>query len=135
MGTRTAIGTVIGFVVLFLLGWLIYGVLLKSIMAESYAAAGSCLNPGENYVTITIATLIQAILIAWLMDKLGRRTFLSGFITAAWIFLLVALWYNIWFVQSFTWYTPNSAIADTLANTVMGGLTGGLVAFAYSRMK
>lgn len=136
MGKKVAIGTGVAFVTLMILGYVTFELLLKSSMESMYAAAGNCMNTGTPAFTfILLATLVQSLLIAALMAKFGVNAFQSGFIQTAWVVLLVILWFDIWFLASFPWFTQKMMIMDVATNTLMSAVAGGVVGWVYGRVK
>lgn len=134
MGKKVAIGTIVGFIVLFGLGALIYMVILKDAMAEMAAAAGDCMSSEPNMVHIALATLAQALLLSAVLYRFGVNTFSTGLVAGGWIMLLISFWYNIWFL-AMPWYNTNMMIKDTVMGTVMGLITGGIIGWVYGKVK
>jgi len=135
MGKKVALATLAGFVTLFILGYLVYEVLMKGSMAEMQAAAGACMSTEPAYAYIIVATLVQSLLISLVLYKFNATTFQSGLMNSAWVVLLICLWYDIWFLTSMPWFTNNMAIMDVVMNTVQSAIAGGVIGWVLGKVK
>jgi hypothetical protein len=135
MAKKILFGTVAGLVVLLLGGWLVYGVVLKGTMEEWAQAAGDCMHTEPDMVTILVATLIQALLFALILDKFKANTLTAGAIAAGWITFLVALMYDLWLMAAFDFFTASVLPVDVVANTVVAILGGAAIGFTYSKVR
>jgi len=135
MGKKVAIGTVVGFVVLFLAGMLIYGFLMKSTMDSWAETAGDCMNLEPTMLLVIVGTLVQALLFALILYKFNVNSLAGGAVAGVWVTFLVSLMYDLWFKGSFDWMSWNMAITDILINTVMGALAGAAIGLVYDKVK
>lgn len=135
MAKKVAIGTGVGFVTLFILGYLVYEVLMKGSMAEMQAAAGACMSTEPQFAYIILATLVQSLLISMVLYKFNVASFQGGLINTAWVFLLIGLWYDIWFHAAMPWFTTNMAIMDVVMNTIQSAIAGGVIGWVYGKVK
>ena len=130
---KVALGTLVAFVLLMLLGYLIYDVLLADTMKTMMSGAGACITAEMNMIYISLAVLFQSLLLAALLFRLNANTFGRGFATAAWITLLIVLWYDMWFLTSYPWYTMNMAGFDIVVTTLLAAIVGGVLGLLYGR--
>jgi hypothetical protein len=130
---KVALGTLVAFVLLMLLGYLVYDVLLADTMTSMMSAAGDCITKEMNMIYISLAILFQAVLLASLLYRLNANTFSRGFATAAWITLLIVLWYGMWFLTSYPWYTMSLLGFDLLITTLLAAVVGGVLGVLYGR--
>ena len=135
MGKKVALGTIAGFIALFALGALIYGVLLKGTMSKMAAAAGDCMIAEPGMALVAVATLVQAFLFTLLLHKLNANTFSKGLIAGAWVGFLIVLMYDIWFKASFPFFNISFAVADILGSTTMAALSGGVIGLVLGKVK
>jgi ABC-type cobalt transport system substrate-binding protein len=133
MGKKVAIGTAVGFVALFILGWVVYGMLLKDTMAKAYADSGMNMEPGM--VHIILATIVQALLITLILYKFNVTTFMGGLIAAGWVSFLIGLMYAIWHDTSYSWYTMNTGVMEVVVGTVTTAIGGGIIGWVMGKVK
>lgn len=135
MYKKILLSTLGGAIVLFLLGGLIYGLLLADMM-EAYMEAGkACMNAEMPMGLIAVANVVQALLLAIVLDKFGISTLQSGAIAATWITFLMILWFDLWMFVSFNFMTPNMIVMDIVINTLMGAVAGAVIGLILGKVK
>jgi hypothetical protein len=133
MTTKTLIGGLIAGVVLFLLGFLIWVVLLKDTMANCSA----CMRPEAemNMVLIILSNLVFGLFLAWVLSKWpGVNSMQSGLQAGALFmaFLVVAL--DLGLYATTMMYTSVSCVfIDIVINIVMGALAGAAIGWWFGR--
>lgn len=130
MNLRVLAATVAGGFTLFLLGWLVYGILLESFMkAHMNQFPGLMKEPMPDMVPLILANLVGAGLMAVVFDHWASiRTFKGGLIGGAIIMFLVALYIDLSFWSFMNLMKDFSAVAvDVFAATCIGAVTGGVV--------
>jgi hypothetical protein len=135
MGKHVLIATGIGFVALWILGLLIFGLLLSGTMADLMAGAGDCVSMEPNMVLITLATLIQALFLALVLDKFNASTLKSGAIAAAWVTALISLMMGVWFLMMYPHYGNDLLAFDVLTGVVHAAIGGGIIGWALGKFK
>ena len=135
MGKKVLIATGLGFVALWVLGFLIYGLLLSKFMQKMMEAAGDCVSMDGSMVLITVAMLIQALFLALVLDKFGSNNFQSGLIAAAWVTLLISVMMGLWSIIAYPYYGTTHLLFDVLSGTVHGALGGGIIGWSLGRFK
>jgi hypothetical protein len=132
MSTKTLLGALIGGVCFWLLGFLMYGVLLRDLMAE-YSAIGRA-SGEEMMIHLILGNLLFGLLLAWLWSRMGITNFSRGASSGAFVGLLSSLAANlIMYGTTTAWNAPTGIIYDVLALTVMWGVTGGVVGWWMGR--
>ena len=129
MITRVLVATLAGAIVMFLLGYLIFGVLLNSFMqANVNQYTGMIKNP-PNFMLLIGANLVLAWLLAFVGDYwAGIRNFASGLKLGALITFPVVLWSDLQFeafANIYIGYVP--IIVNVLAGTLLGAISGGVI--------
>jgi len=122
---RLAIGTVVGAVVLLLLGYLIWEVLFSDYFAANVTAGAGVERETMIVWSLILGQVLYALLLTLAIEseRVGGNA-IKGFGTGAVVGLLV------WGTADFTMYafndltTLNSAIADTLLSGIHAGVTG-----------
>ncbi len=129
MITRVLVATLAGAIVMFLLGYLIFGVLLNSYMtANVMQYAGMMKNP-PNFIMLIVANLALAWLLAFVADYwAGIRNFASGLKLGALITFPMIIWSVLRFeafMDLYIGFVP--IIVNVLAATLMGAIAGGVI--------
>lgn len=124
------IGTLVGGISFFLLGYLIYGMALSGFyMNHSIAPAGAMKAMNEIvWWALIVGNLAGGALLTWVILKLGNAgSFGSSFGTGAAIGFFMALSMN--FIRYATGNSVDltATIADVGVSTVLNGIVGGII--------
>lgn len=126
------LGGIIGGVVFFLLGWLIYGMLLAGTM-EGVA----CLRPHDAVLLhwIGIGNIFTGLFISYVFSRMGTvNSFGSGAMTGAIMGLLVSLGFECLNYGTTTMMSePTGIIFSAVIAAVMWGIVGGVVGWWLGR--
>lgn len=130
MNTRVIVATVAGGAALFLLGFLVYGLLLEGWMKSHMIEYKGLVNETPNFVTLIVANIVWALLVALIFDRWASiSTFVGGLIGGAMISFLMILYFDLMNVSFMNLYSGSTAVlVDVIAFTVIGALAGGVVA-------
>ncbi len=134
MERKIVLSTVVGFVTMFLSGWLLFGMILKGQMEKWQAAIGDCGNLEPDFPAMIIAQVALSLLLAILLIRMNKETFMSGCIAGGWITLLIVIWYDGWMWATFPFMDLEMAAFDIIGNTIIGSLTGGAIGWVASRL-
>lgn len=132
---KVVIGTVIGAIVLFVLGQLIFDMALDSYyMAHMGAAQGAVKEP-PLYWAIILGNIGEGLLLTlWLLKKPGDLTWSKGLVSGA------ILGFLVWFIADFTHFGLTNlwqltvAIIDPFAEAVHFGISGAILAVVLAKM-
>jgi len=132
MNAKMLIAGVLGGLAFFLLGWLIYGIILADSME-----GGACMRAHDAMLLhwILIGNLFTGIAISYAFSKMGSvTTFGSGAMTGG-IFglLLVVGWDSLMYGTSTMMENPNLILMDAIMAAVMWAIGGGIVAWWLGR--
>lgn len=127
---RVLAATVAGGIVIFFLGWLIFGVLLMEFMkAHTINYPGLLKEPMPDMIPLALANLAWAWLIAFIFDYwAGIKTFVAGLKGGALIMFPLILGLDLMylaFMNLYQGFTP--LIVDVTASTVIGAIGGGVI--------
>ena len=129
MITRVLVATLAGAIVMFLLGYLIFGVLLNSFMQENVNQYTGMIKDPPNFMLLIGANLVLAWLLAFVGDYwAGIRNFASGLKLGALITFPVVLWSDLQFesfANIYMGFVP--IIVNVLAGTLLGAIAGGVI--------
>ncbi|HYJ90600.1 MAG TPA: hypothetical protein VEV84_04775 [Pyrinomonadaceae bacterium] len=136
MNTRVVVATVAGGAALFLLGFLVFGLLLQPWIEGQMVKHDNLILSQPNFVTLIIANLVWAFLVALIFDRWASiNTFLGGLIGGAMISFLMDLYFQLMhmsFMNFFNGITPY--LVDVLGFTLIGAIAGGVVAAVLGMM-
>lgn len=122
-------GTVVGGVTYFILGFLIYGIALAGTM-EAYSNA-ACMRPMEGMIwwSLILGNLGYASLMTYVFLKAGNvNSFGSGAQTGMVVALLTCVAIDfVMFATSSMMNDVTGIAIDVIAGTVMGTLAGGVI--------
>ncbi|HRH43262.1 MAG TPA: DUF1761 domain-containing protein [Pyrinomonadaceae bacterium] len=130
MITRVAIAALVGSVVMFGLGFLIYGVLLDSYMRGSMTPeAAKTMKEMPNLFGLFVSNLAFSWMYAFVFERwAGIKTFVSGLIAGILIVVPIAIGFdlNMFSTMNLTsGFTP--IIVDVLAVTVLSAISAGVI--------
>jgi len=136
MNSKTIIAAVVGAIASFLLGWVVYGMLLVDYFkSNTVQYEGMMLPDGEMKLwAIFISNLASSWLFAWLFSRMNVRTFAGGFQTGAIINFVWALAIDMMFYSMMNWFANSTIIVvDVIVNAIFGGIIGGIIAMMLGR--
>lgn len=128
---KLLMGTVVGGITYFILGFLIYGILLASMME-----GGGCMRAETDMVwwAMIVGNLGFAMLLTYVFLKSGVSGFGGGAQVGAAVAFLVSLSVDLMMYATTTVMADLSAMAtDVAASTVMGALAGGVIAMVLGK--
>jgi hypothetical protein len=137
MTAKTRIlATLVGFVVLFLLGWLFYGFLLMDFYESNSGSASGVMRTDENMIwwALILGNLFQTYLLVYIFGNWANiTTFSSGLKAGITIGLILGLAFNLTMYGTSNIMNMTSALVDPIVSAVMMGLTGGVVGMMLGR--
>lgn len=131
MLTRVLAASVAGGVVFFILGFLLYGLVLDPMVMKPNMNpdALKLMNEPPMWAPLVLGNFVSAFLLAYIFDKwAGIKTFRGGLEGGAIVWFLISLSFQLMFLAFMKIsnnYTP--AIADVVGSIVMGAIGGGVI--------
>lgn len=121
-------GTLAGGITYFLLGWVIYGMLMKDYMASNY---NNCAMKSEDQMiwwALIVSNFTSALFIALVLSWRNMSGFGAGLKTAAILGFLICLSWDLSFYSMSTMFYGGRVMAvDILVGTVFFALGGGVI--------
>lgn len=124
------VGGIIGGVANFLLGWLVWGMLLMNFMNEHTSEVGKAAQRGdENMIwwALIAGNLLWGLVLSYVLNKAGSNSASAGASTGAVIGLLVSAAYNCFFYAFMDMGDMTAMAVDIIANTVVSAIVGGVI--------
>jgi hypothetical protein len=137
MIARLAAASVAGGITLFILGFVLYALILDpAVMKPNMNEFPGLMKETPLWVPLVLGNLVNAFLLAYIFDRwAGIRTFVGGVWGGAIVMFLIALWIQLFF-NAFMNMQKNlmPAVADILGSTVLGGIAGGVIGMVLGMM-
>lgn len=121
-------GGIAGGIIYFLLGWLIYGMLLLNFMDKHPGAAGNIMRPEPEFLYLIIGNLALGLVMAYVFVRANVNTVGNGFITGGVIGLLVAVAYDCMIYATTTTISKTGMATDVAVTVVMSAIAGAVIA-------
>lgn len=131
---RLAIGSVVGAVVLYILGFVIWETLFGDFFDANGGGAVGVTRPEMIIWSLVLGTLLYGALVTLALEWSGSKSLVAGLVTGAIVGGL------LWGTADFTHYAINTVnnlnatIADTVLEAIRGGITGAIVAFVLGKV-
>lgn len=130
MSTKAILAAVAGAVLAFLLGWVIYGMLLMDYFESNSTHYEGLMKEMPNLFLIFVNNLIWGFLLSFIFYRwAGIKTFSGGIVGGIIIALPIALSFDLYIIGGMNLFTPTLVVVDVLASTVIWALCGGLIGF------
>ena len=129
LSTKLLIGGLLGGIMAFLCGWVIYGQFMYDFFQNSMIQVPGMLkntmNPGiKEWVSLMISQFSLGFLMAFVLGKFREMDAVKGLIAGAIIMLLISLYMNCSLFFQLNLFGKKMIIADALVSLVYGGLIG-----------
>ena len=133
MNTKTLIIGIAGGIVVFLTGFLIYGILMMEYFASNMNSyPGFTKDPIEIWA-IALGNIIWGVLLAYVFNLGGLKTAGSGALNGAMLFFLFSLGTNIVSYGQNNLYSLPLSFVDALCMAILGCLGGALTGWLMGK--
>ncbi len=134
---KIMIAGIAGGIIYFLLGWLVYGILLKDFYAAHMN--NSSMRPEADMIwwAMIASNLLWGIFIAYIFNRWANiNTVSAGLSAGAIIFLFIGLSMSLGFYAYTTMYGDMTGmVVDILVGVVMGAIVGAVTGFVLGKIK
>ncbi len=124
---KLIIGTIVGGVLFFLLGWLIYGKLLADFMKHHPGPIGHTADRGPVMLYLVAGNLVYGALLAFIFVKANIKGWLDGFVTGGIIGGLMTAAVDFMIYAFTTLISKKGYTADIIASAVMMAIIGAVL--------
>jgi len=122
-----------GSVIQFLLGWLIYGLLLTNFMDSQtthYDGLIKDMNTGSFMILVYLAGLAMSFLLAFIFQRWAKfESIVKGLTGGMILGFFIALSYDLNSFSMMNLISVNAMIVDVIAYTVIIGIVGAIIAW------
>jgi hypothetical protein len=125
---KILIAGIAGGVVFFLLGWLVYGIILMDFMSANSGVPASLHKAMPDMLPLVVANLAWGFLFAIILGRWSTGLNIAeGAIRGAVIGLLVALFIDLTMYATTNMFNMNCLLVDIIAMTVNGAIGGAVI--------
>lgn len=136
INSKLMIATVAGAVVYFLLGWLVYGILLMDFFTNNTIFYEGLNKEMPDLLILFISNLFTAFLVAFICQHWANKTTLmDGLQVGVFLFFLMGTALDLMFYSTMNMHTPLALVVDIAVYTVMGGIIGAVVGWVLGTGK
>jgi hypothetical protein len=131
MNSKSLLAGIAGGVVFFLLGYVVYGMLLSNFMQTHAGSATNVPRNMNDYMLwlIAVGNLLYAFLLVYIFGKAGISTVGSGFATGAIVGLLTTASSAFISYATTNLLTGSGMAADIIAFAILSGIAGAVIAW------
>lgn len=124
---KLLLGGIAGGIAFFLLGWLIYGLLLMDFMTGHPGTIGPIQKAEPDYMYLIIGNLAMGFLFAYIFMKGNVNSLASGFVTGGIVGLLMGVGGNCVTYATTNITSKMAMAADVGALTIMTAIGGAII--------
>lgn len=138
MNMKVLVAALVGGVVAFLLGWLLWGMLLMGYYEANMIHYEGLMKADEefNLGLMFLSNLVLCVLLAIVFKRMGIGDLMGGAMMGALMGALFYLSVDLGFMAMMNYFaTPMVVVVDVLANAVWLGGTGAVIGLVLGRGK
>jgi uncharacterized membrane protein len=123
------IGGILGGIAYFLLGWLVWGMLLANTMQQNMGTATGVMKAENEMVwwALLVGNIFSGLAFSYAMNKAGVKGFGAGAVFGAVLGLFISAGFDFTMLGTSNITTLNGALVDIAASTVVSGIVGGVI--------
>jgi len=136
MKTKVMLAVLAATVIGFLLGWLIFGVVLADFYKNNTTFYQGLMKDPPFFLGFLLGSLYLGILIVYIFDRWVKiDNFTSGLYQGFIIYFLMILSFDTFMYASMNLFNIGIIIVDVIANAVLGGIVGGVAGWVLGNGK
>lgn len=136
MNTKILKGTIYGGVVYFLLGWLVYGILMADFGAANYNQCANRPQADMVWWAIILSNLIYALLLTLVLNWSGASVIIDGLKNGALFGLLFVSIIDLSFYSMTTmFYSIGAMFVDIAVSTILAAIIGAVIVLVWGKEK
>jgi len=127
---KLTLGALAGGILYFLLGWLVYGILLKDLFHTYSGKVGHIIDRPEaemDWLFLVGGNLAAGILLSWVIQRSASTTLMKGLVTGAVLGFLVSVSVDCVIYATSYVMSKHGILLDVMAATVIGGIVGAVL--------
>ncbi|MEN8117724.1 MAG: hypothetical protein ABFS16_12135 [Bacteroidota bacterium] len=127
-------GTILGAIAYFLLGWLVYGILLMDFSAANY---NQCISRADGVMiwwALIASNLVLALFLTLFLKWSGAKTLIDGLKTGALFGLLMSLTLGLSYYSMTTMYNNfTGIIVDVVVSVMLMAIVGMIIVITWGK--
>lgn len=124
-----------GFLIIFLFGWLIFGIFLQSFYSDFMAQLGDSVMKEPPILPIIIAQLSFALFLTIWLIKNEVKSFIEGISKSIIVTFILLVWFEAWMFSMFSQMNITIAVVDVLGNMITILLASGVMGLILGKVK
>lgn len=133
MNTKTLVGGLIFGIVAFLLGWLIFGMLLMDYYQSNMTSYTGLMKDPMEIWAIAVANLAFGLMMAYVFNLANINTPGKGFTVALIIGLLMQLGFDLFLYAQMNLMSTQLLAVDVIASGIFTGVIGAVLGWWFGR--
>ena len=133
MNSKTFLIGIAGGIVVFLVGFLIYGILMMDYFSANMGSYPGLIKEPMDIWAIGLGNIIWGILLAYLLKTSKIESGIQGAIQGALLFFLFSLGSNFVFFGQYNLMPLSLSFVDALCMALMGALSGAVIGWLLGR--
>ena len=138
MKSKVLVAALIGTVLSFIMGWLLWGALFKSVLDANMTHYEGLMRPDPPDARGIVGFLLSGFAWSWLVayacdSWANSRSFMSGMKTSLLIAIPVTLSYDSMFYGMMNLWQPTGVVIDIVCNVVSAACVGGVIGWWLGR--
>ena len=133
MNTKTLVGGLIFGAVAFLLGWLIFGILLMDYYTSNMTSYTGLMKDPPTIWAIAVANLAFGFMMAYIFNMGNINSPAKGFRTGLIIGLLMQLGFDMFLYAQLNLYSTQILAVDIVASGIFAGVIGAILGWWFGR--
>jgi hypothetical protein len=126
-------GSVFGGIVFFILGWLVYGILLKDFMAANSNNCAARPDTEMIWWAMILSNLFLGLLVTLVLKWSGAKSIVDGIKTGALFGLLFTLAMDLMMYSMTTMYNFTALIVDVIVMAILIGIVGAIIVLTWGK--
>jgi hypothetical protein len=136
MNMKILRGTIFGGIAFFLLGWLVYGILLMDFISANSNQCAARPNMEMIWWALILSNLLLALLLTLILNWSGAKGIMDGLKTGAIFGLILGLSMDLsLYSMTITYNGLTLLVVDVLVYTVMMAITGLVIVLLWGKEK
>lgn len=131
---KMLIAGTVGGVLFFLLGWLVYGVLLKDYFFKNTGAAGHLDRVDIQMAIVFLGSLLQGYVYAYVFTRANVASLKDGMITGGILGFLMISAFDCMMYGTTLILSKHSLVGDILASTSIAIVVGAIIGWVLHKM-
>ena len=128
MNTKLLLATLAGGILFFLLGWVVFGMLLMNFYEANTTVYEGLNKEMPDLLLLFLGNLSMAFLLSWIFQKWANiNTMVDGLSGGLLFGFLYALSIDLMFYSMMNLFTPILLFVDVIVNTLMLGVIGACI--------